>query len=237
MLTCVAPIRRGFPRLERDVVRLPLRRLGQPDVWTRLRADGTSAAASWLSTPISVSPERGTRFTNRRNASANRIEIGVDVRVIELDVVHHRDVGQVLEELGGLVEVGAVVFVAFDHERAPVPRGSSLPPRPKLRAMPPTSTVGSTPPCVSSHPASDVVVVLPWVPATTIERVPHRKKSRTASGNDNSGASVEHGLELWIAARDGVAHDHQLDRTVDVLVRNPRAARCLHRARKSLIGG
>jgi 2-oxo-3-hexenedioate decarboxylase len=45
-----------------------------------------------------------------------RVEIGVDVRVIELDVADHRNVRQILQELRGLVEVGAIVFVAFDHE-------------------------------------------------------------------------------------------------------------------------
>ena len=37
------------------------------------------------------------------------------------------------------------------------------------------STLGSAPPWVSSHPVSDVVVVLPWVPAMTIDRAPQRK--------------------------------------------------------------
>ena len=37
------------------------------------------------------------------------------------------------------------------------------------------STLGSAPPCASSQPVSDVVVVLPWVPAMTIERAPQRK--------------------------------------------------------------
>ncbi len=48
----------------------------------------------------------------------HRVEVGVDVRVIELDVVDHGDVGQVLQELGGLVEERAVVLVAFDDEVA-----------------------------------------------------------------------------------------------------------------------
>ena len=50
--------------------------------------------------------------------------------------------------------------------------------------MPPTSTLGSRPACTSSHPASAVVVVLPCVPAITIDRAPHRKCSRTASGSE-----------------------------------------------------
>jgi len=41
--------------------------------------------------------------------------------VIELDVVDDRDVGQVFEELRRLVEVRAVVLVAFDDERLALP--------------------------------------------------------------------------------------------------------------------
>src|SRR2546423_1442350 len=47
--------------------------------------------------------------------------------------------------------------------------------------MPPTSTLGSRPPCANTHPVSDVVVGLPCVPAMTIERAPQRKCSRIAS--------------------------------------------------------
>jgi hypothetical protein len=50
--------------------------------------------------------------------------------------------------------------------------------------MPPTSTLGSRPAAVSSQPTSDVVVVLPCVPATTIERDAHRNCSRTSSGSE-----------------------------------------------------
>ena len=48
----------------------------------------------------------------------HRVEVGVDVGVVELDVVDDGDVGQVLQELRRLVEERAVVFVAFDDEVA-----------------------------------------------------------------------------------------------------------------------
>ena len=89
----------------------------RPNVWTRLRAVAARAAASGLSAPSSTRPLRGTRLTSRRKAEPHLVEIGVDVGVIELDVVDDGDVRQVLQELRGLVEVGAVVLVAFDHER------------------------------------------------------------------------------------------------------------------------
>ena len=49
---------------------------------------------------------------------ADRLEVGIDVGVVVLDVVDDGDVGQVFEELGGLVEERAVVLVPFDDELA-----------------------------------------------------------------------------------------------------------------------
>ena len=47
-----------------------------------------------------------------------------------------------------------------------------------------TSTVGSSLPCVNSQPVSDVVVVLPCVPATTTDSAPQRNWSRIISGSE-----------------------------------------------------
>jgi len=49
------------------------------------------------------------------------VEVGVDIGMVEFDVVDDRDVGQVLQELGRLVEVGAVVLIAFDDEVPALP--------------------------------------------------------------------------------------------------------------------
>ena len=95
------------------------------------------------------------------------------------------DVGQVLQELRGLVEERAVVLVALDDEVAAVAQAiaravvAEIARRCRRRAR-----SGPGPPCASSHPASAVVVVLPCVPATTIDRAPHRNCSRTASGSE-----------------------------------------------------
>ncbi len=43
------------------------------------------------------------------------VERVVNVRVVELDVVHDDALGQVVEELRALVEEGGVVFIAFQH--------------------------------------------------------------------------------------------------------------------------
>ena len=46
----------------------------------------------------------------------DRVEVGKDVGVVELEVVEDRDVRPVVDELAALVEEGAVVFVGLDHE-------------------------------------------------------------------------------------------------------------------------
>src|SRR2546428_876146 len=46
----------------------------------------------------------------------DRLKIGIDVRVIEFDVVDDGEFGQVVHELGPLIEVSGVIFVAFDNE-------------------------------------------------------------------------------------------------------------------------
>src|SRR5262249_10073946 len=55
------------------------------------------------------------------------VEIFVNVRVIELDVVDDGDVRKVLEKLGRLVEKGAVVLVALDDEVRPRPQAVAGP--------------------------------------------------------------------------------------------------------------
>ena len=47
-------------------------------------------------------------------------EVGVDVGVVELDVGEDGGVGEVVQELGALVEEGGVVLVAFEDEGAGV---------------------------------------------------------------------------------------------------------------------
>ena len=84
--------------------------------------------------------------------------------------------------------------------------------------MPPISTLGSTPPSVSTHPVSAAVVVLPCVPAMTIECAPQRKCSLIASGNEQyPHLSVEHLLELDVAAGNGIPDNHEIEVVGNVL--------------------
>ena len=61
-------------------------------------------------------PFCGTMLTSRRKLEFDRLEIVENVGVVELDVVDHEQLGQVMDELRALVEKRGVVFVALDHE-------------------------------------------------------------------------------------------------------------------------
>jgi hypothetical protein len=43
-------------------------------------------------------------------------KVFVNIRMVKLDIIHYRDLGQVVHELWAFVEIGSVVFVAFDDE-------------------------------------------------------------------------------------------------------------------------
>ena len=49
-------------------------------------------------------------------ARLDLVEVAVDVGVVELDVVHDHEFGEVVDEFRAFVEEGGVVFVAFDNE-------------------------------------------------------------------------------------------------------------------------
>ena len=203
----------------RECRRRASRRLAdRPKVCTRLRARVASAAASGLSTPSSVSPLRGTRLTSRRNASRTSSMSAIDVGVIELDVVDDGDVGQVLQELRGLVEVGAVVLVAFDDERlaladavagavvAEIPRDAADEHR-RIgagRGQQPPGQRGGRGLAVRAGDHDRVRVPQPLIA--------NRFRQRRVAN-----AAIEHSLELRVAARNGIADHDQIERGVDVL--------------------
>ena len=231
------------PRRRRREVAAPASRRPspRPNVSTgRPRASRQTRRASGLSAPSSSRPCRGTRFTSRAKRQPHRVEVRVDVGVVELDVVDHRDVGQVLQELRRLVEERAVVFVAFDDEVAPAARGdsSSRARRSCARCRRRARSDRGRPRSAASR-SSDVVVVLPCVPAMTIERAPQRKCSRMASGSEQyrilrSSTSSSSGLPREIALPTTTRSRSRRDVLGRVAVEH---AECLRAARKSLIGG
>ncbi len=109
----------GADRLE--VVRLPLRIVRRAE---RLNARnglvGERSRAGAVGADEQQPPARH-EVHEAAEGQRHRREVRVDVGVVELDVVDDGDVGQVLQELGGLVEERAVVLVAFDHEVAALP--------------------------------------------------------------------------------------------------------------------
>ena len=147
-----------------------------PSIAARLRAVGAEQQQAAAGHEVHEAAER----------QADRVEVRVDVGVVELDVADDRDVRQVLQELRRLVEEGAVVLVALDDELAAAARAdSSSPSSPKFAAMPPTSRLGSRPagrqqprrPAPSSSSCRACR-------RSTIDRAPQRKCSRTASGSE-----------------------------------------------------
>ena len=80
---------------------------------------------------------------------ANRLEIGIDICVIEFEVTDHRDVRQILQKLRGLVEERTVVFIALDNEVAPLPQSVA---RVEIAGQPADQKTRITPP-VGQHPA------------------------------------------------------------------------------------
>jgi hypothetical protein len=60
-------------------------------------------------------------------AGLDLLEVVKDVGMIELDVVHDQQLGQVVDELRALIEERAVVFVPLDHEMPRVIEVRALP--------------------------------------------------------------------------------------------------------------
>ena len=94
----------------------------------------------------------------------------------------------------------AIVGASFKNEpsdsSASATRNSPPPRRafePRFDRRPPTATVGSKRPSASTAPIIDVVVVLPWVPATAIPYL-----SRISSASISARGMV--GIWCWRAA-------------------------------------
>src|SRR5262249_2146190 len=139
------------------------------------------------------------------------VEVGIDVRVIELDVADNSDIWQVLEELRRFVEKGAVVLVAFDDE---FPTLSDTVARAGIAEVARDAT--------NEHAGIDA----------TVRQQPARQRGRRClavrTGDDDrartpqevltngfrkravADLSIEDFLELGIAARDRIADDYEL---------------------------
>ncbi len=75
--------------------------------------------------------EHETVFRNEADhvpeGAFDRLEVVEDIGVIELDIVHDRNFGEVVDELGALVEKGGVIFIAFKDVDFGIVKTSPLP--------------------------------------------------------------------------------------------------------------
>src|SRR5262245_11991490 len=201
-----------------DVVRLPVDIISGAE---RLdaRAGGVGEAAG-AGTVGADDQQTAARHQIREPAESQHdgVEVRIDVRVVELDVVDHRDVRQVLEELRRLVEEGAVVFVAFDHE---------------VTAL--ADTIARTALAQISCDAADQHA---RIDAAVCEQPPGQRRRgglAVGPGHDDRARApqevlanrlgqrtvpdfpIQHLLELRVAARDRVADHDQIEIAGDVL--------------------
>ncbi len=96
-------------------------------------------------------------------------QVGKDVGMIELEVVEDCRARTVMDELRALVAEGGVVLVGLDRRRRATRSGA---PTRQFCGTPPTRKPGFSPASSSIHASSEVVVVLPCVPATASTQRP-----------------------------------------------------------------
>ena len=99
---------------------------------------------------------------------------------IHLQVVDDGHLGEVVDELAAFVEEGGVVFVALQDEPVGIGETAWL----KLAGIPPIRKDGFNPADSNTQASKEVVVVFPWVPVTTSERLPRMKHSFSSSGRE-----------------------------------------------------
>ena len=181
----------------------------RPNVSTRQRAFGRISTSAGLSVPAMSSPLRGHDVHQPHEGELHRREVGVDVGVVELDVADDRHVRQVVDELRPLVEEGAVVLVALDHEV-------------RAAAQPVAA------PEVHRHAADQERRVEPGLVEQEGEqagrrrlavRAGHDQRRAAAAGTPRPASAgqarealpaLEHDLDLRVAPRERVADHHEV---------------------------
>ena len=180
-----------------------------PNVSTRQCAFAASARASASSAPTQQQPAARNQVDEAPERQPDRLQVGIDVGVVVLDVVDDGDVGQVLQELRGLVEERAVVLVPLDDELAAA-----------ADAVAAAEIVGDA---ADEH--ARIGAAVRQQPAGQ-----RRGRRLAVRAGDDDGARapeeviadrlgqraiadlpVEHFLELGVAARDGVADDDEVE--------------------------
>ncbi len=114
-------------------------------------------------------------------AQLDGVEIGKDIGVVELDVVHHDEFRQVVEELRALVEERGVVFVALENDMLGIVQAGALA---EIFGDAADHVAGFNPALCRIQVSIEVVVVLPCVPLTTRLCRPRRKNCFSVSGRE-----------------------------------------------------
>ena len=147
------------------------------------------------------------------------LEVAEDIRVVELDIVHDEQLGQVVDEFAALVKKGGVVFVTFEDEILRIPEAAALAEiagyaadEPRWREAgrfenPGEQRCGR---CFAVRAGDDQVV------ASAQEEKFQRFGQRVIEQ-----LAVEDGLHLGIAAGHGIADDHKVGVGRDVLRTEP----------------
>jgi hypothetical protein len=107
-------------------------------------------------------------------------KIAEDVCMIELQIVQDGRPRLVMDELGTLVAKGGVVLVGLDDEEG----GSQSRRNAEALRHAADQKPGFSPACSRIQASSEVVVVLPWVPATPSTQWPRRTFSASHCGPD-----------------------------------------------------
>src|SRR5688572_4298234 len=138
--------------------------------------------------------------------------------MIELDVVDDGDVRQIFQKLRGLVEVRTVVLVAFDDEVLPSSQSIARSIFTKITRDPPDENARIEA-AVHEEPSGQRRCRRFTVRAGDNDRAQSPQEVFTYGLRQRAipRFAIEHGLELDVAPRDGIANDHKIDVAGDVL--------------------
>ena len=141
-----------------------------------------------------------------------------------------------MQKFRALIEECRVVLVAFQNEMLACSETENCCRNfPRCRR----SEMKAADPALSKiHASIDVVVVLPCVPATTRTSLPTQKfVVQDLRQRAERNALVENALQFDIAARNCIAHDHQIGPRIQILLGKRLRHRNSQRSRKVDIGG
>ena len=144
----------------------------------------------------------------------NRRQIREDIRVIELKVIQDRCAWAVMDELGALVEKGAVVFIGLNHKKRRLPKARRY--REVLRHTANQETRAHA--CMLQHPGQHAAGGGLAVSARHCQdptALQHMVRQPLGAG-DVRQAFVQYVFHRRVAARHGVADDDQVRHRVEL---------------------